>query len=158
MKKTNKLSYVLMAVLSLILLIVTAICTSGGVQVHASTSTYSDVLEDLRTDEQVNVEKFPLIEDDNNINVIQIAESSDGDLLIYCYQPSGQAGNIKASSINIARELDDSEDLQFKNHRLAFQNSSPSDFSSLPEFCQQYFLSCLYWSTYLNSALCCSKT
>ncbi len=84
----------------------------------------SNVLDDLHTDEEFDESKFPYVANDFSLQIIQIAESTDGELLIYVYQPSGEVTNLHASSINIAREMTNSVGLGFRNYRLSFCNSS----------------------------------
>lgn len=66
---------------------------------------YTDVLQDLQTDETFNADDYPIIEDNYSVNVIGISESSDKELFIYTYEPCGDTCNIQASSINISLEL-----------------------------------------------------
>lgn len=86
----------------------------------------SGVLNDLLTDEDfdVDAEQFAYQANDYSLHVIQIAESTDGELLVYVYQPSGETANLRASSINIARERTNSVGLGFLNYSLSFCNSS----------------------------------
>lgn len=98
---------------------------AGGSAQNASaaTSSYSDVLHDLGQDENFTVTDYPATSGDYSLHVIQIAESSDGELLIYVYQPAGRQ-DIKACSINIAREINNSVGLGFKNYELEYLNSN----------------------------------
>lgn len=97
----------------------------GGVQfANAATSAYSNVMEDLRSDVNFNIDNYPIDEKNNSLKVIQIAESSDSELFIYVYQPSEKYRDLKASSINIARTADNSLDLKFDNYPLTFLNSA----------------------------------
>lgn len=101
---------------------------SGGGAVNASAASvndkYTGALNDLIKAEGFNTAKYPVNEKDYSIAVIQIAESSDGELFIYTYQPSGQSGNLRASSITIARELDNSINLTPRNYGLTLLNSA----------------------------------
>ena len=63
-------------------------------------SGYSDVISDLEGDESFSVEKHPASESDYSLEIIRLAESSDGELFVYVYQP---AGLDLAWSINICR-------------------------------------------------------
>ena len=87
----------------------------------SATTTYSDVLTDLQTDETFNVDNYPLNEKDYSLQVIQIAESVNNELFAYVYQPSGQALNLQASSINIANSI---ENQTWVNYDLTFLNSN----------------------------------
>ncbi len=81
---------------------------------------YTTALEDLSTDENFNVEDYPMIEDDYSLQVMQIAESSDKELFVYVYQPSADHMNLRASSINISCSLHIKENI--KNYELNFLN------------------------------------
>lgn len=97
---------------------------SGGVPfAYASASAYSDIIVDLRKDPTFNPEECPTIENNYRFEVKQIAESAQGELLIYVYQPAADKA-VKATSINIARQKDYSADLEFKNYRLEYLNST----------------------------------
>lgn len=96
-----------------------------GAQIaRADASAYTNVLDDLRADESFTAADYSVNYKDNSIKVIQIAESTDGELFIYTYQPTGQYRDLKASSINIARKPDNSLNLKFENYALTFLNSA----------------------------------
>lgn len=86
--------------------------------VYAATETYSNVLDDLKIDPNFHAEDYPEISGDFSLQVIQLAESTDGELLVYVYQPSGQAARFEASSINISTETGDNP--RWKNYGLKF--------------------------------------
>lgn len=83
--------------------------------------TYSSVLEDLQKDETFNVEDYPLVENDYSLQVIQIAESVNGELFVYVYQPSGEQIDLQATSINISTN---EEDLFFIKYNLSLIHST----------------------------------
>ena len=90
------------ALLALLVLIPVLLMMYGGaLSVYAATS-YSDVLQDLRTDETFNPEDYPDNKDDNGLQVIQIAESTDRELLVYVYQPAAKTLQLTATSIRIS--------------------------------------------------------
>lgn len=68
-------------------------------------SGYTDVLDDLRKDEAFNVEDYPAVADDYSLQVIQIAESSAGELFIYVYQPAADISHL-ATQISMALSKD----------------------------------------------------
>lgn len=111
------------AVLALIIFFFSLSGICGGA-FCAPANVASDVLEDLQRDENFNLDDYPEILDDYSLNVIQIAESADGELFIYVYQPSGKGTGIYASSINIGRDKNDTADLSFPNYKLEYLNSS----------------------------------
>ena len=111
--------------LLIVLLFVFSSLFFGGVggKAHAAVAfDYSSVMEDLQSDLNFNAENYPIIENDNSLQVIQIAESVNGELFVYVYQPAARK-DIKASSINIAREMDNSAGLGFKNYNLVLDLS-----------------------------------
>lgn len=118
----TKIKYVLAAAVLFVLAAITAF-SGGAFNVDAATS-FSNVLDDLRKDPAFDVEEYPAIKGDGSLNVIQIAESTDGDLLVYVYQPGAPSFGYKAKSINIAREPDNSINLDFKNYWLTYVNSA----------------------------------
>ncbi len=111
------------AVFALILLFFSLFSVCGNA-FGAPASAASYVMEDLQRDECFNLDDYPEVLDDYSLKVIQIAESSDGELLIYVYQPSGQGTGIYASSINIARDKNNTVDLKYVNYKLEYLNSS----------------------------------
>ena len=58
---------------------------------------YSDVLTDLQTDENFDVNNYPVNIEDYSLQVIQIAESVNGELFVYVYQPSGEQIDLQAT-------------------------------------------------------------
>ncbi|MCM1296738.1 MAG: hypothetical protein NC311_14465 [Muribaculaceae bacterium] len=83
--KTINLKYILAAILAVFI----AVVSVGGTSASAATA-YSGVLEDLRADKNFNEDDYPQIEDDYSLKVVQIAESAEGELFVYVYQPSGK--------------------------------------------------------------------
>lgn len=121
-RQAFKGSYVVIAIFLAFLIIFPLMV--GGVQtVSAATSSYTLALDDLFKDDNFNPEEYPENAEDYSLNVIQIAESTEGELLIYVYQPAANEA-IQASSIKIARELDNSTDLNFKKYRLEYLTST----------------------------------
>lgn len=91
----------------------------GSSAAYASTSDYTSVIDDLTSDSSFKASDYPSNENDYSLNVIQIAESSDGELFVYVYQPSGK---MTATSINISTAINDS--LKYVNYKLTYLNSS----------------------------------
>jgi hypothetical protein len=119
----RKVNYIAGAALALVLILMT-LQTISGINSYAATTLYTSALEDLQSDSSFNFEAYPVNDNDNSLNVIQIAESTGGELFIYVHQPSARVRDLKASSINIAREPDNSVNLRFDNYKLNFINSS----------------------------------
>ena len=75
----------------------------GGVgTTYAATTKYSNVLDDLKRDSTFNIANYPAINDDYSLKVIQVAESIDGELFVYVYQPAAKSKLLIANSINMA--------------------------------------------------------
>ena len=70
-----------------------------SVRADASTTEYSGVIEDLNRDNDFDETLYPHNASDNSIRVIQIAESVDGVLYVYVYQPAAPTKVLLASSI-----------------------------------------------------------
>ncbi len=149
MKRVNKLTYVLIAVLTAAFLIFSPMY-SGGVAVHAATSSvYSNVLDDLKKDSNFSESYYPEKVDDYRLQVIQLAESSDKELFVYVYQPSGQTKDFTASSINISTTIND--DISYYNYKLSKCNSSGvfykyvvKDFAVLDVATRYYEITAIY--------------
>lgn len=80
--------------------------------------TASGVLEDLSKDASFSAENYPSSAKDYSLQIIQLAESTDKELFVYVYQPSGD--KVKASSINISTTIND--DISFFNYSLELLN------------------------------------
>lgn len=73
------------------------------------------VLRDLQQDDTFQADDYPANESDYRLQVIQIAESTDSELFVYVYVPSGK---LEATSINISTAINDS--LKYENYPLTF--------------------------------------
>ena len=80
--------------------------------------TASGVIEDLSKDVSFNTENYPSNAKDYSLSVMQLAESTDKELFIYVYQPSGD--KVRASSINISTTIND--EISFFNYPLELLN------------------------------------
>lgn len=118
--KTRLVSIFLAFVLGICAVITSAAQTP--LVARAESITYSGVMEDLKKDTSFNPGNYPTKADDYSLQIIQLAESSDKELFVYVYQPSGKAKNFKASSINISTTINDS--ISYLNYKLELLNSS----------------------------------
>lgn len=103
---------------------ISAVITAAQVTVIAkakSTITYTNVLEDLQRDSSFSKENYPEKETDYSLQIIQLAESSDKELFVYVYQPSGQLKGLVASSINISTTINDA--VSYHNYKLELLNA-----------------------------------
>ena len=110
---------------------------------------YSAVLYDLKKDTSFNTENYPTKADDYSLQIIQLAESSDKELFVYVYQPSGQTKNFTACSVNISTTINDN--ISFINYKLQKLNSNGvffkykvSDFTVKTEPTRYYAISSIY--------------
>lgn len=118
--KTRLVSIFLAFVLGICAVITTAAQTP--LVARAESITYSGVMEDLKKDTSFNPGNYPTKADDYSLQIIQLAESSDKELFVYVYQPSGKVKDFKASSINISTTINDS--ISYLNYKLELLNSS----------------------------------
>lgn len=80
--------------------------------------TASGVIEDLSKDASFNAANYPSNAKDYSLSVMQLAESTDKELFVYVYQPSGD--KVRASSINISTTIND--EISFFNYSLELLN------------------------------------
>ncbi len=80
--------------------------------------TASGVIEDLSKDASFNAANYPSNAKDYSLSVMQLAESTDKELFVYVYQPSGD--KVRASSINISTTIND--EISFFNYPLKLLN------------------------------------
>ena len=118
--KTRLVSIFLAFVLGICAVITTAAQTP--LVARAESITYSGVMEDLKKDTSFNPGNYPTKADDYSLQIIQLAESSDKELFVYVYQPSGKVKDFKASSINISTTINDS--ISYLNYNLELLNSN----------------------------------
>ena len=84
-------------------------------------TVYSEVMEDLKKDENFDEGNYPMVEDDYSLKVIQIAESKDKELFVYVYQPSDWMKDLTATSIRISQSI--GENAKWKDYALTLLSS-----------------------------------
>ena len=94
---------------ALLLLVIAFIGGRGIYPAFADTAGYTNVLTDLQKDSKFNVGEysddindFEIKSDYYSIQVIQIAESTGGELFIYTYQPCQNITYLVALQVNMA--------------------------------------------------------
>lgn len=100
----------IISALAAVLIMITCFCVRTF-SVSAEEVRYTAVLDDLQTDATFRAEDYPADAADSSLQVIQIAESVNGELFVYVYSPSGRA----ATSVNISTAIND---LNPKNYAL----------------------------------------
>lgn len=105
------------AILLLLIDFILLFCISpSSVYAEISGTSYSNVIDDLKSDADFNISLYPANKNDYSLQVIQVAESEDKELFVYVYQPSNGAKDYTSSSINISTAINDS--LYYKNYKL----------------------------------------
>lgn len=87
-KKKNPWLVLLMLLLICLLIWPTGTQIAYATETQTEETAYSNVLTDLKKDENFKQEDYPYTPTDNSLNVFQIAETTSQELLIYVYQPS----------------------------------------------------------------------
>ena len=130
----------------LCLLVVSALFGTIGAYTGAKAETAPTVLTDLQKDANFDATAYPVIESDYSLQVIQIAESTDGELLVYVYVPSVK---LEATSINISTAINDS--LHYVNYPLRLVDSAETlhkyrvgNFAVKPDALRYYDISAIY--------------
>ena len=141
---------------------ISAVITAAQVPVIAkaeSTITYTNVLEDLQRDSSFSKENYPEKAIDYSLQIIQLAESSDKELFVYVYQPSGQLKGLVASSINISTTVNDA--ISYHNYKLELLNADGvffkykvSDFVVKDDAVRYYAITSIYrkWDKTIDPA------
>lgn len=120
-KKKNKPWQKLLIVFVLVVSLFTTTLGSLMPLAKADTVAGSSVLADLQKDENFKLDNYPAKADDYSLQVIQIAESSAKELLVYVYQPAAETKKLQATSINISTGINDN--VAYKNYKLTYLSS-----------------------------------
>ena len=89
-------------VLLLLFICIASVFSGIGDKAYAAVSDYSSVKDDLTKDENFDAWDYPENPKDYSINVIQIAESKQGNLFLYTYQPCQKVYKIAATEVNMS--------------------------------------------------------
>lgn len=92
----------IIAIMAAFVLILACITPFGAGAVAYAAGAYSDVLADLQKDDSFDVSDYPVVKDDYSLQVIQIAESTSGELFLYTYQPCQVTPSLVATEINMS--------------------------------------------------------
>ena len=82
---------------------------------------YTNVMEDLEKDSNFKATDYPAVADDYSLQVIQIAESVNGELFVYVYQPSDTVKELMATTIRISQSIGDNA--KWKDYDLTLLNT-----------------------------------
>lgn len=91
-----------MVIVFVFMLVLGLFAGQGFTPAFADTLSFSSVIQDLSSDKSFNFSDYPEKSDDYSINVIQIAESEQGNLFLYIYQPCQNSFPLVATQINMS--------------------------------------------------------
>ncbi len=136
-------------ILTLVCLVLAFLLLPSSVYAESISSGYSSPVDDLKSDPDFDENLYPVNETDYSLQVVQIAESKDGELLVYVYQPSNGTKDFTASSVNISTAINDS--LYYKNYELellsrdgVFCKYRVKDFTVKEEVLRYYDISSIF--------------
>lgn len=89
-----------------------------------STTSYSNVLDDLKRDQSFDPEDYPARSDDYSLDVIHVAEGENGEVFLYVYQPSDATKDLRAAKVNMSLQDPTERDVTYKLYNLTWLNSS----------------------------------
>lgn len=109
-------------------------------------SSYSNILDDLKLDENFNVDDYPSKEKDYSLQVIQVAETKGGEVLVYVYQPCAETMELSATKISVSRGIfgaysPELYDLTLLNSNGVFQKYRIDNFPVLSDDVRHYEIS-----------------
>lgn len=113
----KKCTAILLTLLTLLIGVFSALLPTT-LQASADTTVYIDVLDDLEKDSTFNLQDYPAIADDYSLQVIQVAESTTGELFVYVYQPSNGVKDFVALSLYMATVPNDHEAFSVSEYDL----------------------------------------
>ncbi len=111
-------------------------------------SVYTGALEDLQKDENFDINKFPVDEDDYSLKVVQIAESKNSELFVYVYEPAVNE-KVHATTISFSTAINDSFYPQLYSLKLVSTEGTLNkyvveDFNVLPDVLRYYQIVSIY--------------
>lgn len=128
-----------------------AVAPVGITHADEETKVHSAVMDDLQKDSAFNAENYPSVDGDFSLQVIQIAESSDGELFVYVYQPSNDTRDLVASSINISQNMEGDNPESYHNYTLTllstqgvFDKYRVENFTLKEDVLRYYSISAIY--------------
>ena len=112
-------------------------------------SEYSEVLVDLQRDETFDSAAYPVDPADGTLKVINIAESTAGELFIYVYRPSAGVKELPAIEIRMSTTVGDSYSPKDYALRRISANGTlekyvVEDFTVKPDMLRYYDIICIF--------------
>lgn len=119
----------------------------ASVRAAPSEVTYTDVMSDLKKDESFDSEAYPADEKDFGLELVQLAESVNGELFVYVYAPAG----MKATATEIRFSTAINESFKPKDYALELLDYSGTlfkymvaDFAVKPDAVRYYDVVCIF--------------
>lgn len=134
----------IITILLVFMLTVSMFLPSLTVGAVGNDTNYSDVLDDLKKDPNFTEADYPSSKNISTkaITLIQIAESENGELFLYTYQPLNGTVDITASKINMALGYNSESykpyDLKCVSTNGVFNKYVVQDFS-IPNYTERYY-------------------
>ncbi len=149
MENRFKFKKCLIALLIVLLALITFnIFVSVSMSVYADTPNSTNVLADLQKDPNFKVLDYQDKADDYSIQVIQIAESTAKEFLIYTYQPCQRTCYLIATSVNmsLSEELKDTKlyNLELLSSEGVFAKYKVKDLKVSDKDCRYYNITSIY--------------
>lgn len=145
MKVHNLFKKITFALIAFFVGLYFSLCSIPIITTVAETTIYTDVLSDLRKDENFDESQYPSETDNFSLSVIQIAESSDKELFVYVYQPADSAIDLLATEIRLSTNAPDDEAVSYKDYELSlvstkgvFDKYKVKDFTVLTDTVRYY--------------------
>ena len=145
MKVHNLFKKITFALIAFFVGLYFSLCSLPIITTVAETTIYTDVLSDLRKDENFDESQYPSETDNFSLSVIQIAESSDKELFVYVYQPADSAIDLLATEIRLSTNAPDDEAVSYKDYELSlvstkgvFDKYKVKDFTVLTDTVRYY--------------------
>lgn len=84
---------------------------------------YSKVLDDLKIDDNFNVDDYESNANDMSIKLIQVAETTGGELMLYFYQPAGKTKQFELTTVSLSQAIGDNAKFDLYNLKLISSDS-----------------------------------
>lgn len=148
MKKAIK--YILI-LLSIVIMLLTSNINIIKANALSGVTEYTDVLDDLQTDDDFSVNNYNIDETNYGFELIQIYETELNNLILYVFQPSHYSLDCIATSINISNTYGSNEISGYENYKLkllstngCFDKYIVCDYTIPTSNERYYFISAIY--------------
>lgn len=135
----------IISLLSLFILLFTSFISVSPFVVNAN-DIYTTIYEDLSNDENFTIDNYPVVKDKYELDIIEIAESSDKDLFIYVYNPSLelQTKKVALSTDSVTNPSFKIYDLEIIDYYSTIEKYRVKEFSASTDNVRYYSISQIY--------------